>query len=207
MGAIKENMNLIKDKVLERYFEPVEDEEVIVETAHMIEDKREVKQNKNNASKEVYKQPVEVENVVAVVLKPTIISKGTEIHGRFVAENDLEIRGNIIGDVKTTGNLIVDGGSVTGNIHAKSIVLKEAQVNGHLISEEFISVHLNSYVEGDIHGKEVSIDGECKGNIIAEESLYLMTHAKSKGNITTFRFKVDENALLDGEVKIKKNNL
>lgn len=193
-------MASIKNRILDRYFEPVEEnEENNNSKIEEVEMEEEIK-----VTPTIEVESTVVENPISVVLKPTIISQGTEIQGHFMAENDLELRGRIVGDVDIEGNLIVEGGSIIGDVRAKSISLKEAQITGNMVSQGFIEIYSHSVVEGDIQGQNVSLDGECKGNIKTTDSLYLMSNACSKGNIVATRLKVDDGAFIDGQIKMKR---
>ena len=61
----------------------------------------------------------------------TIIGKGAECNGDFIAEGSVRVDGIINGDVKVTGNLIVGAtGSINGDVDAHSAV-----VGGEIIGD------------------------------------------------------------------------
>ena len=193
-------MASMKDRIFDYIFEP--DEDIKENSTHKT---KEIEiEKERNMTPNIEVEPVIVENPISGVLKPNIICLGTEIQGHFMAENDLELRGKIIGDVDIEGNLLVEGGSIVGDIRAKSISLKDAQIIGNMISQSFIEIFSHSVVEGDIQGENISLDGVCKGNIKTTDALYLMPNAYSKGNIVTARLKVDDGAFIDGQIKMKK---
>ncbi len=109
---------------------------------------------------------------------PTLnmISEGTRISGDIESESDIRIAGNIDGEAKSNGRVIVNSsGHIEGNVKAK-----DADIAGKLDGEIFISGKLvlrqTAIINGDIHTKTLlveegaQINGTCKMGIEAEKS-------------------------------------
>ncbi|MEG0367131.1 MAG: polymer-forming cytoskeletal protein [Coprobacillus sp.] len=180
----------IKEKLLDRYFE---DSDSGVETVSESD-----YQTKNDFTYET----ASVMSEVSVVKEPTVISAETVIHGNLNAKNDLEISGQVIGDIMTDGLIKIIGGSVTGNIKAMKIFVKGSVINGNLDSATMIDVVEDSEINGNINGGDIVIDCKCRGNVVAAERLRLMEKAVMKGDIQTKLIKIEEGAILEGNFKM-----
>lgn len=179
-----------KNKILERYFEIEEDEE---------NDKVDVKE----------REDIDVDIATAVVIdevtapkKPTVISSETVIHGNVSASNDLEVSGKIVGDIVVIGMVKVSGGTITGNIKATKIYIKDSIIDGNIESESMIDIIDNSEINGNITGGDIVINSKCKGNIIAGDHLKLLESAKVRGDIQTRIIKIEEGAIVEGHLNM-----
>lgn len=181
-----------KNKILERYFEieEVEDEE-----------------NKTVDLKE--KEDLDVDISTSVVVdemvapkKPTIISADTVIHGNVNASNDLEVSGQVIGDIVVEGMVKVFNGTITGNIKATKVYIKGSVVDGNIECESMIDIIDNSEINGNIMGGDIVINSKCKGNIVAGQCLKLLESANVRGDIQTKTIKIDEGAIVEGQLKM-----
>ena len=96
---------------------------------------------------------------------PSIISSGLQIKGDIISDDDVQIEGVVVGDVKSrtltigesgeiTGEIIADqlqvSGSVAGQIKARSVTLhRSAKVEGDVLHET-LSIESGAYIEGNI---------------------------------------------------------
>ena len=178
-----------KNRILDHFFEPImeeEDTEVSSEN-HTVE--------YNNDDTELRVEPVTVK-------EPTIISAQTVIRGNIMADNDVEISGEVIGDVSADGLVKVLGGKITGNIKALKILIKNSRIQGYLDSEGFIDIIDDSEIIGDITGGDIVVDSKCEGNIVARERLKLLQNANIHGDLQTKIIKIDEGAIVEGRLRM-----
>lgn len=143
-----------------------------------------------------------VNDEVSVVKKPTIISSETVIHGNINASNDLEVCGQIIGDILVEGMVKVLGGAVTGNIKATKIFIKDSVIDGNIVSDSMIDIIDNSEITGNVDGGDIVINCKCKGNITAGERLKLLENATIRGDLQTRIIKIEEGAIVEGTLKM-----
>lgn len=192
MNGEKDNF---KNRILDHFFEPVMKEE----------DKKTSDESftaRYNEETELRVEPAIVEEEVSTVKEPTIISAQTVIRGNIVADSDIEISGEVIGDITAEGLVKVLGGKVTGNIKALKILIKNSQIHGCLASKDFIDIVDGSEIIGDIVGGDIVIDSKCQGDILAKERLKLLQNANINGDLQTKIIKIDEGAIVEGRLKM-----
>ena len=181
-----------KNKILDRYFEVVEDEEVITESSPV--------DNMEQSDSRI--ETAYVTDEVSVVKKPTIISSETVIHGNVNGSNDLEVCGRIIGDIAVEGMVKILSGAVTGNIKATKVFIKDSIIDGNIDSDSMIDIIGKSEIKGNIKGGDIVINSRCKGNIVASEHLKLLESAMIRGDLQTKLIRIEDGAILEGYLKM-----
>ncbi|MCL1993672.1 MAG: polymer-forming cytoskeletal protein [Spirochaetes bacterium] len=89
------------------------------------------------------------------------------------------------GDIDTGGFTRVDG-SIRGNVSAKGRVI----------------VGERARMKGDLSGTAITVGGVVFGNIIAEESLVLLSTGLVLGDIITRRIQVDDGSIIHGRISV-----
>ena len=80
----------------------------------------------------------------------TIIGKNTKIHGEVSGTGNLRIDGEIEGELKLSGSVIVgETGMVTGNVSARSLDVS-GTVHGNAQTEEGLTIHSAGQLIGDV---------------------------------------------------------
>ena len=181
-----------KNKILDRYFEVVEDEVITESSITSPVD--------NMEQSEVRVETASVTDEVSVVKTPTIISSETVLQGN--GSNDLEVCGQIIGDITVEGMVKVLSGAVTGNIKATKIFIKDSIIDGNIDSDSMIDIIGKSEIKGNIKGGDIVINGRCKGNIVASEHLKLLERAMIRGDLQTKLIRIEDGAILEGYLKM-----
>lgn len=94
----------------------------------------------------------------------------------------------IIGDIKSTGDIRIDG-SLTGNLNTKGKVVigQTGKVNGEIICK-------NSEISGIIEGK-----------VIVNQLLNLKASSKILGDIVTSKLSIEPGAIFSGTCKMSEN--
>lgn len=139
-----------KNKILDRYFEVVEDEVITESPITSTVD--------NMEQSEVRVETASVTDEVSVVKTPTIISSETVLQGNVNGSNDLEVCGQIIGDITVEGMVKVLSGAVTGNIKATKIFIKDSIIDGNIDSDSMIDIIGKSEIKGNIKGGDIVIN-------------------------------------------------
>ena len=183
-----------KNKILDRYFEVVEDEVITESSITSPVD--------NMEQSEVRVETASVTDEVSVVKTPTIISSETVLQGNVNGSNDLEVCGQIIGDITVEGMVKVLSGAVTGNIKATKIFIKDSIIDGNIDSDSMIDIIGKSEIKGNIKGGDIVINGRCKGNIVASEHLKLLGRAMIRGDLQTKLIRIEDGAILEGYLKM-----
>lgn len=183
-----------KNKILDRYFEVVEDEVITESSITSPVD--------NMEQSEVRVETASVTDEVSVVKTPTIISSETVLQGNVNGSNDLEVCGQIIGDITVEDMVKVLSGAVTGNIKATKIFIKDSIIDGNIDSDSMIDIIGKSEINGNIKGGDIVINGRCKGNIVASEHLKLLERAMIRGDLQTKLIRIEDGAILEGYLKM-----
>ena len=183
-----------KNKILDRYFEVVEDEVITESPITSTVD--------NMEQSEVRVETASVTDEVSVVKTPTIISSETVLQGNVNGSNDLEVCGQIIGDITVEGMVKVLSGAVTGNIKATKIFIKDSIIDGNIDSDSMIDIIGKSEIKGNIKGGDIVINGRCKGNIVASEHLKLLERAMIRGDLQTKLIRIEDGEILEGYLKM-----
>ncbi len=105
------------------------------------------------------------------------------------AINLISLGTDITGDVKSTGDIRIDG-SLTGNLNTKGKVVigPSGKVNGEVICK-------NSEVSGTVEGR-----------IIVNQLLILKASSKIFGDIATSKLSIEPGAVFSGNCKMSDND-
>lgn len=95
--------------------------------------------------------------------------------------NQIAVGTNVEGDVRSTGDIRVDG-YIKGSLHTK----------GKLV------IGSTGKIEGEIQCTHADISGEIKGNIVVSELLQLKSTAKLVGDIVTNKLAIEPGANFSG---------
>lgn len=87
-----------------------------------------------------------------------LIGKGTRITGDIISEGDIRIDGELTGNLKCTGRVVIGvTGKVNGEINCKNCEIS-GFLKGKLVIEELLSLKASSKVQGDIRTGKLSIE-------------------------------------------------
>ncbi len=87
----------------------------------------------------------------------TVIGQNTRIRGRILGATDIEVHGQIEGDLHATGEVIVEAGAlVLANVDAARIVVRGA-VRGNLNASEALLLEDGARVIGDLRAARIAI--------------------------------------------------
>lgn len=87
---------------------------------------------------------------------PSIIGEDLTITGNVSAKGEVQIDGNIEGNVRCSSLLLSERSQVIGNVVAEDVVVRGKVVGG--IKALRVTLHNNCYVEGDIHHQSLAIE-------------------------------------------------
>ncbi len=97
-----------------------------------------------------------------------IIGKGTSITGNINSDGDIRIDGNIEGNIKATGKVLIGKtGNIKGDIFC-AVLDVSGKINGKINVSEILSLKADSNILGDIITQKITIEpgailnGTCK---------------------------------------------
>lgn len=176
-------LNILKEKIVDRYFEFDKVDSQI---------------------SEVIIKETELKNDVVVRLEPTIISRDTEIQGDLKVEGTLEIYGRVIGNISVVGDIVIQNAYIIGQIHAKNLIIKNSFIQGDITVEGEAEIIEGSQLKGNLYAKNIILNGLCKGDMFADDGICLMMFSNVIGKISTKKLVVDENAIINGAIEMRK---
>ena len=114
------------------------------------------------------------------------------------------IRPRLVGASKQPLEMSVIGEDmeVVGTVHSSGMVKVAGTVLGDVSADAQLLVAKGGRVEGDVCAREVVLNGEVYGSVVAEKRVELQSSAVIHGNITTPRLMIHEGAAVDSDVCI-----
>ena len=129
----------------------------------------------------------------------TVISRNTIIDGGIRSFANVNIDGNVKGDVKITKNLNVTG-KIVGDVECNNSVLLGASMQGNIASKGQVQIDRDSLLLGDISAQYLDLNGKVKGNITVGGKAEFKTDSIILGNITASTITVLDGATIQGYV-------
>lgn len=115
----------------------------------------------------------------------TLISKDAEIIGDIKFSGDLEIQGQVTGNIIAKGDAaamirIVEGGKIEGSIHAPKVIINGTLV-GDVHASEHIELAAKANVQGSVHYSLIEMvkGSQVNGNLLYAEKSHLATKKAS----------------------------
>ena len=89
--------------------------------------------------------------------QPSVLPDGLKIVGEVFGEDDFVVFGNIEGEVRITGALVIEAsGMVRGNVEARSVIVRGA-LAGDAVASEMVRVDALARMVGDARAPRVNI--------------------------------------------------
>lgn len=203
------NKGLINDLVSEEYTEVPEQEEISFEefslpNEDIVIEESEERDTEPQSNIDLEMNP-ETEPVAEV--KPvgtSIITESTVVTGDIKTESHVKVEGSIQGDIETKANVTIVGGKVVGNIKGEMIGTRDATIKGDLISNEIVEILEESFVQGNITGNKIYIEGRVVGNINSSGTISLSSSAVVEGDIYTKKLHVEGDAVINGKISMRQ---
>lgn len=133
----------------------------------------------------------------AVSTDTAVITAGMKITGDVTSSGNMDLIGDIIGNIEILGKLNVTGG-ITGNSSAAEIYAESAQINGEIKSKGSVKIGQSSVVIGNIFATSAVIAGAVKGDIDVHGPVILDTSAIVMGNIKSKSVQINNGAVIEG---------
>lgn len=133
----------------------------------------------------------------------TVIAPGTVIRGSIQSDTDMELYGEVQGDIITSKNLKLKG-RIQGNATGGNVELYSIRMVGNITASGTAELDAESEVEGDVIAESLILNGKIRGNVQVSKRLSLEGSAVICGKVTAERLSVDEGAIIQGEIVIGK---
>lgn len=134
----------------------------------------------------------------------TIIAPGTVIRGSVESDCNVEVYGEVQGDIATTRDLKLRG-KIQGNATGGNVELSGIRMVGDIAAAGVATMDANSEVEGDVTAQSVILNGKIWGNVRVTNRLSLESSAVICGHVAAEKLSVNEGAVIQGEILIGKN--
>lgn len=104
----------------------------------------------------------------------------------------------IFNDDVSINSIIGRGSTIRGDMKINGFMRIDGDLDGNLETTGNVIVGENARINGNITAKSITVSGIVKGNIIAPESVRLLSTCAVIGDIQTHRLQADENVILHG---------
>jgi len=135
------------------------------------------------------------------VVPATYIAPGTVMEGTLRAAGDVEVAGDVKGDITTPGTVTLDS-DIQGNIVAGNLKLTGCTLTGDVTVDGVVLISLDSRIVGNIIAKELECAGKVKGDLKVTENTTLEGTAQINGNIATGSLAVAKGAVIKGGIEM-----
>ena len=150
-------------------------------------------------------KPVADEKPVSpLAVHNTYIAPGVYIDGNVTSKGNVEIAGELKGDLAAEGVVTVKS-NVVGNITANTVMLNDCCVTGDVQSVGEVVVTEKSIVNGNITAKNLACSGKVNGDLDVTENMSLAGSACVVGKITTATMTMARGAVVKGNVEMRES--
>jgi len=94
--------------------------------------------------------------------------------------------------------IIGKGSSITGNLRINGFVRLDGDIDGNLETDGNIIIGDNARIKGDVKAKSVVVGGIVVGNILAQESVKLLSNSAVLGDVISRKVQVEDKATFHG---------
>ncbi len=129
----------------------------------------------------------------------TVISRNTVIDGNIHSFADMNLQGNIKGNVETTKNVEISG-KVVGDVSCNNIDMKGSSMQGVISSKGQVAMDKDAILLGDVAAQYCDINGKVKGNIEVGGKAELRNEAVIFGDISASAITILDGAIIQGYI-------
>ncbi len=94
--------------------------------------------------------------------------------------------------------IIGKGSSITGNLRINGFVRLDGDINGNLETDGNIIIGDGARIKGDVKAKAVIVGGIVVGNILAQESIKLLSNSAVLGDVISRKVQIEDKATFHG---------
>src|SRR5262249_3035706 len=93
---------------------------------------------------------------------------------------------------------------LAGALYGKDDLCVEGTVDGPVHGEAKVTLTASSAVHGDVRGRDVILAGKLSHNVFATHTVHLQASGELRGDIEAPRVAIDEGAVFEGQVRMKR---
>lgn len=93
------------------------------------------------------------------------------------------------------------GLNMTGEIHSKSDIRIEGEINGIIVTKKKLVVSPSGCIHGDVWAHEICVMGEVLGNLNVQGLARLAATSKVRGEVVSSSIEIEAGADFEGSVK------
>ncbi len=131
----------------------------------------------------------------------TYIAPGTVVVGDINTTSDLQVLGEVKGNLKVATKLELHG-KVIGDVEADEAAITGSLIRGNLTVQNLVTIDADTTIVGDVSARNAEINGKVKGNLTVDERGHFKTNATLVGNLISGTVIIDEGAMLKGDIAI-----
>ena len=94
--------------------------------------------------------------------------------------------------------IIGKGSSITGNLRINGFVRLDGDIDGNLETDGNIIIGDSARIKGDVKAKAVIVGGIVVGNILAQESVKMLSNSAVLGDVISRKVQVEDKATFHG---------
>ena len=172
--------------------EPAAEAPVVTETP--AKPKKKKADHKKAKIPEIEQIPLEQQEISE---ETAVIAEGMKVVGNIECTGNIDLAGEIKGDVSLLGKLDVTG-KITGKVKAFEVFADGAKINGDISSNGSVKLGQDTVVIGNITGASAVIAGAVKGDIDVHGPVILDTSAIVMGDIKSMSVQINNGAVIEG---------
>lgn len=131
----------------------------------------------------------------------TVIASGTVINGDIISQGNLELSGEVLGNIKVDGELKI-WGRVEGNIEVNSLDVLGGKVKGNILSVGHVNLDTDTIIAGNINASSLLLDGKLKGDVDIEGAVTIGSTGVQIGRITAKQLSIGQGAKLNSTIQM-----
>ena len=131
--------------------------------------------------------------------KATVITPNMVINGSVDSSDDILVGGTVVGDIKTSANIKVEN-LVLGNIDALNANVSTGRVKGQIDTKISFNLGAEGVVVGNVNSNDIKISGKLKGNLEAENSIFMTSGSYVEGDVSSDDFSSEVGSRIVGRI-------
>lgn len=93
---------------------------------------------------------------------------------------------------------LASGAEIRGDLKAPGSAIIEGRIDGTLIADGDVQIGPKGIILGEVEGKNITISGNVKGKIFADDRVQLLSGAHVEGDIHSASLKIDDSVFFQG---------
>ena len=101
--------------------------------------------------------------------------------------------------------IIGKGSTICGNLRINGFVRLDGDIDGNLETDGNLIIGDNARIKGDVKAKSIIIGGIVVGNVIAQDSVKLLSSAAVLGDVISRKVQIEDSSMINGHcISIKE---